>query len=165
MGYDIHGRHPTGAEGKHFRRSTLAWPPLTALCRELVPDISNRCTYWTSNDGDGLDGDAVAELAGRLRELVEDGTISDYINQLRAMLARLPDTTCEICKGSGVITRAMAKTVDLPLGHLNKDRSFVCLPCGGKGAVPKLLACHLLDTEDVEEWIDFLRSCGGFRIR
>jgi hypothetical protein len=164
MGFDIHGRKPTG-EGKNFRRSQLAWPPLTALCRELVPDISGHCSYWTSNDGDGLDGDAAAELAGRLRELIEDVTVTDYIKQLRVMRARLPNVTCEACKGAGVITRAVAKMVDVPIGGLDKDGKFVCLSCAGAGGVPSFLACHLLDESDVGEWIDFLRSCGGFSIR
>jgi hypothetical protein len=165
MGFDIHGKNPTGEEGKHFRRSVWAWPPLTALCRELVPEISSRCADWTSNDGDGLDGDAAADLAGHLRELAEEGIVADYINELRAMLERLPDIPCEVCHNSGVIPRAVAKTVDMPLGPLHKGRDFVCLACAGAGVVPKLLACHLLDQEDVEEWIDFLRSCGGFSIR
>src|SRR5580658_8996771 len=77
MGYDIHGTEPTAPEGVHFRRSIWAWPPLTALCRELAPEVASKCKYWTSNDGDGLDADAAAQLAAHLQQLIADGTIAD----------------------------------------------------------------------------------------
>ena len=165
MGFDIHGRNPTGEEGKHFRLSQLAWPPLTALCRELIPDVSCHCSYWTSNDGDGLDGDAAAELAGRLQQLITDGTIADYISQLRATLARLPDKICDACEGTGRIPRAVVKIADIPPGRIDKDGNLICLACAGTGEVQPLCSPRLLDEDDVHEWVCFLRSSGGFCIR
>ena len=164
MGYDIHGITPTGPAGTRFRRSNLAWPPLAALCRELVPDIAQRCTYWTSNDGEGLDRDAAAQLAARLQDLIADGTIASYISQLRTMLARQPDKTCKACEGSGRIPRAVVKTVDTPPGPLDKDGHFICLACAGAGRVQPFVACRMLDEEDVHEWVRFLHGCGGFSI-
>lgn len=165
MGYDIRGTEPTAPEGANFRRSNLAWPPLVALCRELVSDISQGCTDWTTNEGDGLDRDAAAQLSARLQQLIADGTVGDYIGQLRAMLARLPDKTCEACEGTGRIPRAVVKTVDTLPGPLDKDGNLICLACAGAGRVQPLSACRLLDEEDVNEWVTFLHRCGGFSIR
>jgi hypothetical protein len=165
MGYDIHGAKPTAPEGVYFRRSIWAWPPLTALCRELAPDITSNCKYWTSNDGDGLDADAAAQLAERLQQLIADGTIADYVTQFRAMLARLPDVACEACEGRGRISRAVVKTVDALPGPLDSNGDIICLPCAGAGHRCPFMAYRPLDEEDVEEWARFLRSCGGFCIR
>ena len=164
MGYDIHGIEPTATEGAGFRRSNLAWPPLAALCRELVPDIAARCTHWTSNDGDGLDADSAAQLALRLLELIADGTIAEYMSQLREMLARTPDKNCDACDGTGRIPRALVKTVDTLPGPLDKDGNFICLACAGAGRVQQLCAPRLLDEDDVHEWVRFLQRCGGFSI-
>ena len=164
MGYDIHGTEPTAPEGFHFRRSNLAWPPLAALCRELVSDIAQHCDHWTTNDGDGLDHDAASQLASRLQQLIADGTVADYIGQLRAMLARRRCKTCEGCEGTGRIPRAVVKTADSLPGPLDKDGNFICLACAGAGRVKPLSSCSLLDEEDVNQWASFLRSSGGFCI-
>ncbi len=164
MGYDIHGTDPTAQEGVYFRRSNLAWPPLAALCRELVPELAEQSKYWTSTQGAGLRGDAAEQLAGRLQQLITDGTVADYIGQLRIMLARLPDKTCEACEGKGRIPRALVKTVDTRPGPLDKDGHFICVACAGAGRVPPLVASRMLDEEDVSEWVTFLRNCGGFYI-
>ena len=165
MGYDVHGTEPTAPEGFRFRRSNLAWPPLAALCRELAPELASKCTYWTSNDADGLDRDAAAQLAARLQQLIADGTIADYVGQLRAMLARLADQTCEACEGAGRILRAVVKTADTLPSRVDEDGNFVCLACAGTGQIQPLSACRLLDEEDVDEWVKFLQRCGGFSIR
>jgi hypothetical protein len=165
MGYDIHGTEPTDPVGVYFRRSNLAWPPLAALCRELVPEIAQRCTHWTTNDRDGLDRDAAAQLAARLQQLVADGTIADYISQLRAMLARLADKTCDACEGTGRIPRAVVKTADTLPSRIDKDGNLICLACAGAGRVQPFCAPLLLDEDDVCEWVAFLRRCGGFSIR
>jgi len=164
MGYDIRGTEPTAPEGFHFRRSNLAWPPLAALCRELVPDIAQRCTHWTTNDRDGLDRDASGQLAARLQQLIADGTVADYIRQLRAMLARLPDKTCDACQGTGRIPRAVVKTADRLPSRVDKDGNLICLACAGAGEVQPLCPPRLLDEDDVHEWVRFLHRCGGFYI-
>ncbi len=164
MGYDIHGRKPTAPEGVYFRRTFWAWPPLAALCRELAPEICSHCKYWTSNDGDGLDADAAAQLAEHLQQLIADGTIADYLDQLRAMLARLPDKSCQACQGTGRILRAIGETFDNPPGPLDKNGDFICFSCGGTGRAQSLIACRLLAEKDVKEFVCFLRSCGGFSI-
>jgi hypothetical protein len=164
MGYDIHGAEPTAPEGFHFRRSNLAWPPLAALCRELVPALASKCTYWTSNDADGLDADAASQLAEHLQQLIADGTIADYISQLRAMLARLPDKTCDACEGTGRIPRAVVKTADTLPSRLDKDGNLICLACAGAGEVQPLCSPRLLDEDDVHKWVRFLHRCGGFSI-
>ena len=113
MGYDIHGTDPTAPEGVYFRRSNLAFPPLAALCRELVPELAEHSKYWTKTQGAGLTADMAAQFAGRLQQLIADGTVADYIGQLRAMLARVPDKTCEACGGTRRIQQLCApRTLD-----------------------------------------------------
>lgn len=164
MGYDIHGTEPTDPVGVYFRRSNLAWPPLAALCRELVPEFAEHSKYWTSTQGAGLTADMAVQFAARLQQLIADGTVADYIGQLRAMLARLPDKTCEGCEGTGRIPRAVVKTADSLPGPLDKDGNFICLACAGAGRVKPLSSCSLLDEEDVNQWVSFLENCGGFCI-
>jgi hypothetical protein len=164
MGYDIHGTEPTAPEGFHFRRSNLAWPPLAALCRELVPELAEQCKYWTDTQGAGLTADAAAQLAARLQQLISDGTIADYMSQLRTMLARLPDKTCDACEGTGRIPRAVVKTADTLPGRIDKDGNLICLACAGAGEVQPLCAPRLLDEDDVHDWVRFLQRCGGFCI-
>jgi hypothetical protein len=164
MGYDIHGTEPTAPEGVYFRRSNLAWPPLAALCRELVPEFAEHSKYWTSTQGAGLTADMAAQFAARLQQLIADGTVADYIGQLRAMLARRRCKTCAGCEGAGRISRAVVKTADSLPGPLDKDGYFICLACAGAGRVKPLSSGSLLDEEDVNQWVSFLQKCGGFCI-
>jgi hypothetical protein len=165
MGYDIHGTEPTAPEGVYFRRSNLAFPPLAALCRELVPEFAEHSKYWTSTQGAGLTADIAAQFAVRLQQLIADGTVADYIGQLRAILARRRCKTCEGCEGTGRIPRAVVKTADSLPGPLDKFGNFICLACAGAGRVKPLSSCSLLDEEDVNQWVSFLHRCGGFSIR
>ena len=164
MGYDIRGTEPTAPEGVYFRRSNLAFPPLAALCRELVPEFGEQSKYWTSTQGAGLNAEAATQFAARLQQLIADGTVADYMDQLRAMLAQVPDKNCEACEGTGRIPRAVVKTYDALPSKVDKDGNFICLACAGAGRIQQLTTCRLLDEEDVTEWVMFLERCGGFCI-
>ena len=56
MGFDIFGVNPTTEEGKYFRNTVWWWHPLAGYILDVAPkEIISKCTYWNSNDGDGLD--------------------------------------------------------------------------------------------------------------
>jgi hypothetical protein len=78
MGFDVYGKAPTSAEGKHFWRNIFRWPPLAQLLIELCPRETRACKSWMCNDGDGLDSVDAIKLARRLKRLRADGTIDAY---------------------------------------------------------------------------------------
>ena len=164
MGYDIYGTEPTAQEGFCFRRSIWTWPPLAALCGELVPEFTKQWKYWIRTQGAGLTADAAAKLAERLHSLIADETIAEYMRRFHAKRARFPDISCEDCDGKGRIPRGLYKIVDTLPGPLTREGNFICLSCGGIGHRRPFAAYRLLDEGDVREWVVFLRSCGGFWI-
>jgi hypothetical protein len=150
---DVYGTKPTSPEGEYFRRNVWGWHPLAQLCHDLAPEITAKCEYWHSNDGEGLDADAAGELASVLQEHLATGEVASYIRQRDSWLAGLPDEPCYGCDGVGVIERSREDRVP-----------GACRACGGKGHTTNFKKHYFLHEDDVGEWITFLKSCGGFKI-
>jgi hypothetical protein len=72
MGMDVLGA-PTSEAGRYFGVSVWWWQPLAAYCKEVAPEICAPCTYWHSNDGDGLDAAGAIALAEALKKEVDAG--------------------------------------------------------------------------------------------
>ena len=91
MGMDVYGRSPASPVGEYFRRNVWGWRPLATFCTECFPDETAACTYWHSNDGDGLDRDGAIRLAECIEQAVDSGRAAAYIAAREAALATLPD--------------------------------------------------------------------------
>jgi hypothetical protein len=148
MGMDVYGVKPTAAEGEYFRRNVWGWRPLADLCLELAPDECSGCTYWHTNDGDGLDDIGAKRLSAKLLVLIADGSVKAYIAIREAAIANLPRETCPRCKGTG--------------NSSNRDER--CKFCDGNGTVKAFAAHYGVTEECVKEFASFLATCGGFSI-
>lgn len=67
MGMDVYGIAPASEAGKYFRNTVWSWRPLATFLCERYPEETAGCSYWQSNDADGLDADTSRKLAERLR--------------------------------------------------------------------------------------------------
>lgn len=175
MGMDVYGNNPTSPKGEYFRRNVWGWHPLAELVCELAPEESEACTMWHTNDGDGLGGADALALAERLQQLLDDGTIENYVKARDAQLNALPDVTCSICAGTGVRTDALAiergidKRVIGPDMNANEShprfgQTGWCNSCDGIGHTRPGSTNYYLEVVDVAEFTGFLRDCGGFEI-
>jgi hypothetical protein len=156
MGMDVFGKAPTSETGEYFRNNVWWWRPLADICQALAPEICAKCTYWQSNDGDGLNGDDAAALAAVLEARLADGTIKNLIAERDAYLAALPDEVCSLCHGQGKRTDELA----LANGWDKKP----CNACEGTGKVRPSETHYPQDEDNIREFTAFLKACGGFSI-
>ena len=78
MGFDVYGRKPSGKEGEYFRRNNWGWSQLADYIRSVAPNIAAKCTYWYSNNGDGLTAKQAAALADRIDDEIRNGRFNLY---------------------------------------------------------------------------------------
>ena len=57
MGMDVIGKNPKNETGEYFRNNVWGWGPLATYVCQVAPEITAKCKYWQSNDGDGLNGE------------------------------------------------------------------------------------------------------------
>lgn len=170
MGMDVIGLRPTSKVGAYFRRNNWGWRPLAELVCKLAPAITRKCTYWQSNDGDGLDAARSKKLAQVLRKSLKNGTVAEAIAKRSAKLKALPDETCDWCHGSGVrrdnVGQEQGQTTRLieESGHPRQGQRGWCNGCDGRGSVRPSATWYDLSLESVREFADFLDACGGFEI-
>ncbi|MCB1460754.1 MAG: hypothetical protein KDJ48_16105 [Nitratireductor sp.] len=171
MGMDVYGQNPARSEGEYFRRNVWSWHPLADLCNDLAPQICRQCEDWHSNGGYGLDGEAAKVLGQLLKAKLVDGSISAYIEARERSLAALPDEVCSSCqdKQERQDRAALAgrRTEQVFLDFLNAEKvkqNGACLYCGGSGKRRPIECQYHVEVEDVQEFAEFLESCGGFEI-
>lgn len=159
MGMDVYGKNPRTEEGKYFRNNVWWWRPLATYVCEVAPDITAACKYWQSNDGDGLDDAGSVALAGRLDAEVKSGRCAIYEKKYTEELEATPNEPCIICAGTG--TRKAVP--EIGAGD-PKSGGVQCNCCEGLGFVRPNSTYYPFSVENVEEFITFLRACGGFEV-
>jgi hypothetical protein len=178
MGMDVCGRNPSSKEGEYFRNNVWRWHPLAKYCQEIAPDITAQCKHWHHNEGDGLDERNSLLLADALQREIDSGRCKKWADLRESELERLPNVPCKYCEATG--TRK-----PLPEGELmDEDYSifialgiapklgagdpanggFKCNACDGEGYVRPSECDYSFSVENVEKFVAFLRSCGGFEI-
>jgi hypothetical protein len=86
MGMGLCGLNPapqSGETGRYFRNNIWWWHPLADYCMEVAPDIAEKCSFWHSNDGDGLNAEDSVELARRLKSAVDRGNARAYAKRCK----------------------------------------------------------------------------------
>jgi hypothetical protein len=78
MGMDVIGVNPKSEKGSYFRNNVWWWRPLADFCLNQHPDIAEKCEYWHTNDGDGLDEEDSVLLAQALREDIKSGLAGEF---------------------------------------------------------------------------------------
>lgn len=178
MGMDVLGKAPRSETGKYFRNNVWFWRPLADYCLKVAPDICAACEGWHFNDGDGLDAKGSVELAEALDLELATGRTLDYERRYREMVAALPNVTCRLCNGTGIRSDAVGvqhkMTVRVCEGvdshefhgepHPRAGKEGWCNGCNGRGYVKHDAASYPFSAENVEEFVAFLRDCGGFEI-
>jgi len=148
MGMDLEGIRPTSEAGRAgFDKNIWSWHPLAAYCQKVAPEICAPCKYWHSNDSDGLDADGSLKLATALKVELSAGATLKYETAYREAQAATPDTVCDWCDGTGEM------------------HGRACRRCRGKGSVRPSSTYRHFSVRNVEEFVLFLKGCGGFKIR
>ena len=118
----------------------------------------HRCCGGT-NDGDGLDADDARALAERLQAEIDAGHTEAYSLRYASSREQLPDEPCETCGGTGT-RKPYPKT---GAGDPHKD-GIVCDGCDGNGYTRPFAANYSFSTDNVQQFVNFLRDSGGFQI-
>jgi hypothetical protein len=182
MGMDVIGKNPSSETGEYFRANVWWWRPIAEISIHFAPEVCAKCEHWGSNDGDGLDAEGSKVLAEALQGAIEKGLVGDYIKDRERQLAALPLVPCEFCKGTGVRTDdvgikhglpetmitaeylAMSRFAENPESHPRFGQKGSCNGCHGAGNNPDWRTRYPASLEAVQEWVAFLKDCGGFEI-
>lgn len=149
MGMDVYGKNPRSEVGSYFRNNVWWWRPLWDYCEEVAPDLTKNISGHT-NVGDGLNDKNSVKLADILQKEIDAGRTLSYEKRYTHKIETTPDVTCDICHGTG-----------------KRDDQFVkgeCNGCEGKGTRRPWSAHYPFSVENVQQFVHFLRDCGGFEI-
>lgn len=136
MGMDIEGIDPSGDAGAYFRASIWSWPPLSALIQSLIggPDRNELDLSYLPKWWDTNDGDG-------LRNQTDCNKLADAVDEV---LKTFVGKTMTI------------KTADVMAAN-NPNGPMLAAMFGFD-------ADYSIEREHIEEFVTFLRSCGGFKI-
>lgn len=145
MGMDVYGE-----SGNYFRNNVWWWRPLADYCLRAAPHLCAPCDEWHSNSGDGLDAANSTALATTLQAHIDCGACLVYQEEYLRNLSEMPDEVCGHCNGTGT----------------RNDENFQgkCNGCEGKGKRRPFDTWYPFSVENVQEFTNFLRESGGFKI-
>jgi len=150
MGMDVYGK-----SGNYFRANMWSWRPINAII-DIVNDkheLGLNTDGFAYNDGAGIDNqEQCSILADKIEELLDteelEGSDLIYIN--------LGGWYCDD-KFHYDDQIAESLNLDYPIGSF-----LYSSVVGPEGEVYK--PSHSTDVEHIKEFIDFLRTCDGFKI-
>jgi hypothetical protein len=153
-------RWETENPGTYFRSNWWCWRPIHMLC-EMANDkykLKMNMEYWGSNDGKGL---RTQKQCDRLADALELMLNDNFPKEFMADNSNVIYTVT----GSWDVTDTGEITPDEE-ADLNEQYEFGTILWAPvltkKGVlVETTYSCSL---EDIKEWINFLRECGGFKI-
>ena len=137
MGMDVFGRAPTAPIGEYFRRNMWGWGPLAGLVTELCPAETAPCTDWHHNDGQGLDAEGAAKLAAKLEALRDSGEIAARCDKYNGWYASWVD---------------------------EQRAAYDWLIIGDPESADVEQRPQCITPHDIDDFIDFLKTSGGFSI-
>lgn len=164
MGMDVFGKNATAEVGGYFRNNVWWWRPLADFLTTTYPELTSGCTYWHSNDGDGLGPAESLALADALDRDLANGRVLAYADQYEAEQGNLPDSECRLCQGTGIRTDEVGKTFGLDKPRDPSTGTGGCNGCAGTGRQDHPGKWYPFSVENVREFANFLRNCGGFSI-
>lgn len=137
MGMDIYGRKPKNESGKYFRASCWSWRPLGALCTSLIELHKPDLSYMPVHwqSNDG-DGFKNQKDCNKLADLIDDFLKTFHGNRMQEK----------------PVDRFM---VNANGRFLRDDEIDSC---------PTAQSPYGINKEHIQEFVTFLRNCGGFKI-
>lgn len=160
MGMDVIGKAPTSDTGEYFRNNVWWWRPLARYVCDVAPAITSKCHAWQTNDGDGLGAADAIALAATLERAIAAGETAAYAEAHAAKLAALKEEPCDLCHGTGTRPDGLER-----FGAEWLKASNGCNGCQGKGTRPNWDSYYPFTVENAQEFVAFLKDCGGFEIR
>jgi len=138
--------------GGYFRNNVWWWRPLWNYVAELCDDILTEedIENGHSNSGQLIDQEKCLVIAKRLVDKLQSGEVAKYKAARDRHLESLPQEDCDLCDATGVRNDAVVQ------GE--------CNACRGKGTKPPWDTHYPFDEENVEEFKNFVKECGGFTI-
>jgi DnaJ-class molecular chaperone len=171
MGMDVFGKNPKNEKGEYFRNNVWWWRPLADFVCNNYEDIAQHCEHWHSNDGDGLDAEKSQELGERILADVAIGIVAEYEKSYNAYLATLERRKCELCNGTGIRTDELGVKNGQPTKELSAEVAILvgrthgyCNACSGIGTREDWAMSYPFNTQNVQNFAEFLVNCGGFKI-
>lgn len=167
--------------GYYFRNNVWWWRPLWNYVYETCGDILtnddyNSCTY---NDGHEIIEEKALMIAERLKVMLDLGHTHEYALSRGKVLDDMPDLECEYCKGTG-IRKWDKKDVEIHIAAVDaigellstagvpipepKTKEAKCNVCSGSGKVRPWETNYPFDVENVERFMLFAGSSGGFQV-
>jgi len=171
MGMDVMGKNSTSKRGSYFRNNVWWWHPLAGFITTHHSEIADKCEDWHSNSGYGLNGSNSRKLAQLLQADIDSGFASQYETQYRNEMASLPRTDCIICDATGIRSDELGVKNGFTTKELSAENQILtgrtlgwCNGCDGAGTTESFEANYPFSVENVQEFVDFLKECGGFSI-
>ena len=170
MGMDVYGKNPKAEVGKYFCNNVWGWRPLAVyLCTEGPQAIVHKCSYWQSNDGDGLKATDSKKLATWLREEIASGRTATYAMEYQKEMDSKSMLDCRYCEATGIRRDAIGMEHGFDKRVVEEDGPRKgeigwCNACHGQGKVADSDTYYLFSVENCVEFAAFLENSGGFKI-
>lgn len=158
MGMDVYGRNPKSEVGQYFRNNVWWWHPLWDCCEHFFPEITSKVKYAHDNSGDGLNGRDARKLGFYLEKVINDGKVEKYIEAFNQVKEEAEPQTCFYCDNQYALLEQSSDNQ----GYLFKAEH--CKICKGTGKVSNNIKSYSINLENVQNFSEFLKECGGFRI-
>lgn len=171
MGMDVYGKNPSSRTGEYFRRNVWGWHPLWEYVEDNYPEIAELVEHAHSNDGDGLDAEKSLMLAELLKADFITGKAEEYVVQRNKAISEMEMPTCKHCEGTGIRSDEVGVQHKMPEKELEPDVQIIvgrekgwCNACHALGKTEPWESNYYLEADDIEQFADFLKDCGGFEI-
>jgi hypothetical protein len=177
MGMDVYGLNPTSEapprpehndfdsedwkayfdgqslSGQYFRNNVWWWRPLwdyvADLCNEVISEKDHNAGHY--NDGHHISKDQCDYIANRLSNELLNGGVKKYSKEYKEEQDNLPMVECHCCEGTGK-------------GAHYSEGKDTCHVCKGSGEVEHSGHHYPFSIDNVREFLDFVKNCGGFEI-
>lgn len=170
MGMDVYGKNATNEMGDYFRNNVWWWRPLWDYCCQEAPELCEG-VHGHDNGGDGLNEEGSEELANILNYQIENGNTKKHCTDFYEGLEALPYEPCSTCNATGTRTDKVGikagfhdKRLSVEMAILTAREYGWCNACDGLGKTKPFITHYHFSVENVQEFVLFLRSCGGFEI-
>jgi hypothetical protein len=169
-------------KGAYFRNSVWYWRPLwnlvCAICDDVLTEKDRKSGEY--NDGHTISAEKSWEMHKRLKDGVKSGELESVIEHHETLSKTMEDEPCDICKGTGTrkgwegwrsenqwlkYHESLNNTDTEPkVSYKHAHDCKGCNACKGKGSCRPFLTHYKLTLKNVEEFMEFCKDSGGFRI-